>query len=267
MAIRIDNSNFRLNNGSFRSVDPSTVPGIVTSGVVLHLDAANASSYPGSGTSWFDLYNNVTGSLINSPTYTSAGASSSVNLDGTDDHLLFNPSSSLTGLGSLTANMWLKIQNATSQLFYKSDGDVNRGWYIEYGNNINGSAISGFGFTVVSANSNLRYYINKNQYTTGSWTNLTITWDGVFPNTAGTAVKVYVDGVQNTTTVINNVGNGIHSPDTGADPLSFGQNRPTGGGDGGFYSGSIGVVSLYDRDLTAAEVLQNFNALKSRYGL
>jgi hypothetical protein len=263
MAIRLNNSFFRLNNGSFRSVDPSTVSGIVTSGVVLYLDAGNASSYPGSGTSWFDVYNNVTGSLINGPTYTSAGASSSINFDGTDDYLLFNPSSSLTGLESLTANMWLKIKDQTGVLFYKSDDDTARGWYIEYGSNINSSGIAGFGFTAVSAANNLRYYIDKNQYPLETWTNFTVTWDGVFPNTAGTAVKIYIDGVQSTTISYERSGSGTHLPDTNADILSFAQNRITGAGD--FVSGSVGIISLYDRDLTAAEVLQNYNATKARY--
>jgi hypothetical protein len=268
MAIKINNSYFRLNNGSFRSVDPSTISGIVTDGIVLYLDAGNASSYPGSGANWFDLYNNVTGSLINDFTYTSAGASSSINFDNSqNDYVLFNPSSSLTGLGSLTANMWLNIKDIGATLFYKSDGDVNRGWYIEYGDNVNNLGVSGFGFGAVSANIDLRYYIDKNQLVTGSWANLTVTWDGVFPDTAVTAVKIYINGVQNTTTTVLRPGTGTHLPDTDADPLSFGQSRPTGTSNANYYSGSMGVLSLYNRDLTASEVLQNFNALKSRYGL
>jgi hypothetical protein len=267
MAIRLNNSFFRLSNGSFRSIEPSTVPDIITSGIVLYLDAGNTLSYPGSGTSWFDLYNNVTGSLINGPTYTSAGASSSIDLDGTNDYLLFNPSSSLTGLGSLTANMWLNIKDAGATLFYKSDNDTNRGWFIEYGDSVNSTGLTGLGFCAVSANQNLRYYINKNQFTTGSWTNITLTWNGVFPDTSVTAVKIYINGVQNTTTTVLQPGTGTHLPDTNADPLSFGQQLSTGTPNADFYSGSIGVISLYDRDLTAAEVLQNFNALKSRYGL
>jgi hypothetical protein len=267
MAIKINNSYFRLSNGSFRSTTPLVISGIVTDGIVLYLDAGNVSSYPGSGASWFDLYNNVTGSLVNSPTYTSAGASSSINLDGTDDYVLFNPSSSLTGLGSLTANMWLNIKDIGAVLFYKSDGDVNRGWYIEYGDNINNLGVNGFGFAAVSVANNLRYYIDKNQLVTGSWANLTVTWNGVFPDTAVTAVKIYINGVQNTTTVLLREGSGTHLPDTGADPLSFGQSNQTNTVNANYYSGSMGVLSLYNRDLTAAEVLQNFNALKSRYGL
>ena len=146
MAIILNNASFILSNFSFVGFDgyavTQSVPGIVTDGIVLYLDAGNTLSYPGSGTSWFDIYNNVTGSLVNGPTYTSAGASSSINLDGTADYVLFNPSSSLTGLGSLTANMWINIKDTNGTLFYKSDGDVNRGWYVEYGTNINGSGSS-----------------------------------------------------------------------------------------------------------------------------
>ena len=43
-------------------------PEIVTDGLVLHLDAANSKSYPGTGTSWFDLSgSNNHGTLVNGP--------------------------------------------------------------------------------------------------------------------------------------------------------------------------------------------------------
>ena len=250
------------------TITPSTsvgAPNVVTSGSLLYIDAGNTLSYPGSGTNWFDLLNNVTSSLINGPTFTSAGLSSSINFDGTNDHLWFSPSSSLTGLTSLTANMWLKIQDAGSVLFYKSDSNVNRGWFIEYGDNVNGTGQNGFGFSAVSSASNIRYYIAKNQVPTGSWTNLTVTWDGVFPNTSGTGVKIYVNGVQNTTTVYTQAGSGTWLPDTGADPLSFGESEPTDTANANYYSGSAGVLMLYNRALSAAEVTQNYNAFSSRY--
>jgi hypothetical protein len=247
---------------------PSTsvgAPNVVTSGSLLYIDAGNTLSYPGSGTNWFDLLNNVTSSLINGPTFTSAGTTSSINLDGTNDHLLFNPSSSLTGLTSLTANMWLKIQDPGAVLFYKSDNDTSRGWFIEYGDNVNGTGNNGFGFSAVSSGANLRYYINKNQMPSGSWTNFTVTWDGTFPDTAVTAVKIYINGVQNTNTSYTQAGTSTRLPDTSADPLSFGQSRPTGTSNANFYSGSVGVLMLYDRALSAAEVTQNYNAFSSRY--
>ena len=62
-------------------------PSIVKSGLVLALDAANRKSYPGSGTVWSDLSgNNITGSLVNGPTYSSANGGSIV-FDGTNDYV------------------------------------------------------------------------------------------------------------------------------------------------------------------------------------
>jgi len=269
MPLNIFNGSFTQFRGSLRvgPFTPSITNGIVTSSSILYLDAGNISSYPGSGTSWFDLYSNITGSLINGPTFTSAGSSSSINLDGTNDALRFNPSSSLTGLGAITANMWLNIKDAGAVLFYKSNGNSSRGWFIEYGDNVAGSGNNGLGFAAVSSGTNLRYYINETQIPTGVWTNVAITWDGIFPNTSGTGVKIYVNGIQNTTTVYTVAGTGTHLLDTSADPLMFGESDPTGTSNADYYSGSIGVISLYNRDLTAAEVLQNYNALKSRYGL
>ena len=269
MPVTIYNGSFKQHNGTFKvSYDtPAAAAGIVTNGIVLYLDAGNTLSYPGSGTNWFDIYNNVTGSLVNGPTYTSAGASSSINLDGTNDYVSFNPITNLNGLESLTANMWLNIKDAGAVVFYKSDNNSTRGWFTEYGDNVNGTGTNGFGFAAVSNGSNLRYYINKNQLTTGSWSNITVTWDGVYPNTSGTVVKIYINGVQNTSTNYTVAGTGTHLPDTSADALSFGQHNTTGTTNADYYSGSIGIISLYDRDLTAVEVLQNYNALKSRYGL
>jgi hypothetical protein len=247
---------------------PSTsvgAPNVVTSGSLLYVDAGNTLSYPGSGTNWFDLLNNATSSLINGPTFTSAGTTSSINLDGTNDYLGFSPSASFTGIGSLTANMWLKIQDPGAVLFYKSDNDTSRGWFIEYGDNVNGTGVNGFGFSAVSNGANLRYYINKNQMPSGSWTNFTVTWNGVFPNTAGTAVKIYINGVENTNVGLNAVGDSTHLPDTTADRFSFGESRTTGTSNANYYSGSVGVLMLYDRELSAAEVTQNYNAFSSRY--
>ena len=269
MPITIFNGSFQQYRGSM-SIGPflPSIGGIVTSGSVLFLDAGNASSYPGSGTSWFDVYSNVTGSLINGPTYTNVGASSSINLDGTNDAIYFNPSSSLTGLGPLTANMWLNIKDAGAVLFYKSNGNDDRGWFIEYGDSVGGSTgNNGFGFGAASTSNTLRYYINKTQYATGSWVNFAVTWDGVFPNTSGTGVKIYINGTQNTNTVSVVAGSGTHLPDTDADPLMFGESDPTGTSNANYYSGSVGILSLYNRELSAAEVLQNYNALRSRYGL
>jgi hypothetical protein len=238
---------------------------LVTSGAVLYLDAGAGASYPGSGTNWFSLTGSVTGSLINGPTYTLAGASSSINFDGTNDFMYFNPSSSLTGLSALSVNMWLKFPaNEQCTIWYKSDNNSSRGWFIEYGDNINGTGQNGFGFSAVSNGSNLRYFINKNDIPTGSWTNLVVTYTGTYPN-SGNDVKIYVDGIQNTNTVVNVVGTGTHGLDTTADPITFALFGTTGTTGTDYMSGSAGVLMIYNREITSAEVTQNYNALLPKY--
>ena len=64
--------------------------GIVQDGLVLNLDAGNTASYPGSGTTWFDLTsNNNDGTLINNPTFDSTNGGSIV-FDGIDDYVSFS---------------------------------------------------------------------------------------------------------------------------------------------------------------------------------
>lgn len=270
MALQLNNTSFILTQGSFSSFEPfiaGTTPNVVTNGSVLYLDAGNANSYPGTGANWFDLLSNVTGSLVNTPTYLSAGASSSILFNGTSQYSFFNPSASLTGLSALSVGMWLKLpSNEQATMWYKSDNNSSRGWFIEYGDNINGSGQNGFGFSAVSTGTNLRYFIAKNDVPTQTWTNLAVTYTGTYPN-SGTDVKIYINGIQNTNTVLNVAGTGTHGLDTGADPLTFAYFGTTGTSGTDYMSGSAGVLQIYNRALTAAEVTQNYDAFKSRYGL
>jgi hypothetical protein len=261
-------ASYRQFQGSGLQVyNPPPPIGIVTSGSLLYLDAANTLSYSGSGTNWLSLTGSVTGSLINGPAYTNAGALSSINFDGTNDYMLFNSSASLTGLSALSVDMWLKFPaNEQCIIWYKSDNNSTRGWFIEYGNNINGTGQNGFGFSAVSNGSNLRYYITRNDVPVESWTNLTVTYTGTYPN-SGNDVKIYVNGVQNTNTVVNVVGTGTHGLDTIADRISFALFGTTGTSGADYMAGSASVLIVYNRALTQAEITQNFNILRGRYGV
>jgi hypothetical protein len=78
-------------------------PGIVTSGLVLCLDAGNTKSYPGSGTTWTDLSGNGnTGTLVNSPSYSSSGYFS---FDGTNKSVsIVKPQPNITG--QISVEIW-----------------------------------------------------------------------------------------------------------------------------------------------------------------
>jgi len=97
-------------------------PSITTDGLILYLDAANARSYPGSGTTWFDLSgfgNNHT--LANSPTFSSGAFTFNGSNQG------FNKASAMSGTGALnTVQIWMSTSD-TKGVWIRGNNDY---WYL-----------------------------------------------------------------------------------------------------------------------------------------
>jgi len=130
MALILNNTSFILTNGSYFSFDSSTL-----SFLVLNLNAGNSTSYPGSGSTWFDISgygNNAT--LVNGPTYNSANSGSIV-FDGVNDYatINYNSSSFLLGTGDFTINFWyyLSVPTLYAKIFnigsYSNSGSLQVG--------------------------------------------------------------------------------------------------------------------------------------------
>jgi hypothetical protein len=64
-------------------------PSIVRDGLVLYLDAANPKSYPGSGTTWFDLKGTSNSTLSNGPTFVNSNKGY-FSFDGVNDYTQIN---------------------------------------------------------------------------------------------------------------------------------------------------------------------------------
>jgi hypothetical protein len=213
--------------------------GIVTDGLVLHLDAGNAASYPGSGTTWTDLSgngNNAT--LTNGPTFDSANGGSIV-FDGTNDYATtsYGPQ-----FNDFTIIAWYK---STSLKTFERiiDKEYETGtWLGRSSSNANT-----WGGGVREGNPPYGRYITL---TDGAWhmlasvrqgTTHTIYGDGITNNTSGTVSSAALSNTNFTiATVFNN-------PE--------------------IFTGNISVIMIYNRALSASEIEQNFNALKDRYGL
>ena len=103
---------------------------VITAGLQLYLDAGNASSYPGSGTTWTDLSGNSRdGTLTNGPTYSSADGGSIV-FDGTDDYLTTNISGTDFPNGVISVNLWVRLNSAsTNRGIYQFSYDGSGGTY------------------------------------------------------------------------------------------------------------------------------------------
>jgi hypothetical protein len=212
-------------------------PKIVTDGLVLYLDAANTKSYPGTGTVWTDISRtNNNGTLTNGPTYTSTFGGSIV-FDGTNDSVVSANTINITGASARTMNIWFRSTGTISTrqaLAYFGSEAANGRSYIE---------IEGSQFKFNTGAVSLGGAVVAN-----TWYNGAITFNG-------STLLVYLNGVQvNIGTPTLNTGTGnliLGRFVTNVFPLT----------------GNIAQYSLYNRALSSSEVLQNYNATKTRFGL
>ena len=208
-------------------------PKIVTDGLVLCLDAGNIKSFVSGSTTWRDLTtNNSNGTLTNGPIYNSTNGGS-IQFDGTDDYV------------------------ATSTVLCNSNGNTTISYWI----NCNSfSAVAGAGSICQDSNitstcwngtfDTLFYNVAKKQLVTPLLTN---TFYHITLDT--TNYLIYVNGVlANTQNVSYGWGTDVVSP-------RIGKNRYNS------FSGKMYIFSVYNRILTAAEIRQNYNATKGRFGL
>jgi hypothetical protein len=218
-------------------------PKIVTDGLVLCLDAANPKSYPGTGTTWFDLsLNKKDGSLINTPTFSTTD-SGIFTFNGTNNYVLVTSPFNFNTTNQLTASIWARSTNSTWNNF---------GYLISKRNQF-----------IIHPDQNTRlvaYYVVT---TTGSFQAISHTPDNitVFNNYVMTynagSLKAYFNG-----TLVNSASVGTTlSSDTGNIEIAKDETLSR------YLNGSISNVHLYSRELSAAEVQQNYNALKGRFGL
>jgi hypothetical protein len=114
-----------------------------------------------------------------------------------------------------------------------------------------------------TASASQRAVIRKgsNYYANGVWTNITAVFDDNYLN-----LKIYINGVLETT---SNNGSSSGAPflNVSTSTSYFNIGRRTYGAGGEYFTGEIGQVLVYGRLLTAAEVLQNFNATRKTYGI
>ena len=218
-------------------------PNIVSSGLILNLDAASSKSYPGSGTTWSDLSGNGNnGTLTNSPTFNSSNQGSFV-FSGTNHVVGTSISSQLTT--DMTAEAWILISATV--------GD----WVRVVGTGGNGGNRT-FGLWIAPNATTLLWqrYGTVDPALQPS-TGLTLgQWSYIAATTSGSSHIVYLNGIS--------IGSATASGPWG----SSGENITIAfAGFHSYLNGRISNVKLYNRGLSQAEISQNFNALRGRYGI
>lgn len=223
----------------------------VSSNLQLYYAPNNSSSYPGSGTTLFDLSgNSLNGTMSNltysNPYLTYNGTSSTVSIA---DNALLEP-----GTGDFTLETWVyysTIAGSTRTFVSKTDnGGLASSWSYGFRTNSAGATYFEVGNGTTS--------VTTPTFTasTGQWYQIV----GVWTNVATNSIELYVNSVSQ--------GSNTHSfasVKNSTNPLYLGSYN--GGEYSQWFNGRMGITRYYSKALSAAEVLQNYNANKGIYGL
>ena len=216
-----------LNHGSLE---------IVTDGLVLCLDAANSRSYPGAGTVWTDLAGTGNGALANGPAFI-AGNLGSIYFDGSDDYV--DLGSAFSNYSVFTISFWINYIDLGGNHESPVGDDSQQYNYLVlfFGGSFYLGVSSSQGGTGNSSGG-----ISHGTMVNGEWYNFVITKD------SSSLISLYKNS------------------------LFLGSTTKTGGvnvqwiGRGFTYDNcKISMFQLYNRAISAGEVLQNYEATVGRY--
>jgi hypothetical protein len=226
-------------------------PAIITSDLVLNLDAGNAASYPGTGTTWTDLSGNgktatMFGTVpFETDTYqtfnfatTTGGSSANASLGFTFGSNMISTTS------NFTISTWIKNPNSAA-----------------FGGGLFSNAGSGDGYRFGVYTGGIYYLVGPSfqeglltfpsALNSSSWYNVS----AVF-NRSGTSILLYLNGTfQNSVSIPSQSASSNTTPGIVRSPCC------------GIYTGKLSIFMAYNRALSAPELLQNYNVQKTRFGL
>ena len=222
---------------------PTFVPDVVIdSSLQFYVDAGQVSSYSGTGTTWYDISGNSRNLTMDSLSYSSNNGG----------YIIFDGSHTADSVATYSINF---SNGFTVESVAKFSGSSYEGLFAFNGNgdfmNIQAQGGNNVRWEVESAES----FTSTNTLSSNTWYHITCVYEGDSNNTSGTA-RIYINGVENSTTSLN--------------ANRTGQNQTSDfvlGLWDGYLTGNIALSRMYNRVLTPTEVLQNFDATKSRYGL
>ena len=232
---------------------------IVTTNLVYFLDPSNLISYPGTGTNCYDITSNSYIGTMSGGVIFNKDLGPFFSFDGTDDRINFGNILNFGTSDSFSVCVWFSNSKslASSELIY---GLVNK--YQQ--NNVNGWTIclrgysSGIMVRFSTSNGGNRFGdvsltgVTNTQMSDGKWHNISVTYN------TNDLCSVYVDGILRGTETFSNY------DFTNTQPLSVGSFNNEN-----IYlnQDKISSVKIYNRDLSATEILNNYNATKWRFGL
>jgi hypothetical protein len=235
---------FRANNNYMAPVIPFQAPAIITSGLILNLDAGNPASYSGSGNTWYDLSSNLNNGTISTTTM--------VNTAATPKSFTFNGTSG-NNVSFVSSKFNVPYTGKTVIVAAKMDANFGTNLFRAlFGN----TGTRNFNFYIYNNGSGYQIH-----FSAGSWG-----LSDVVPLVTG---KWYVFATTQDANTIRYYVNGVLVGTTTDAPLYQYQSSTTEflGNADNYWFGEIGTALIYKRCLSTDEISQTFNALKSRFGL
>lgn len=228
-------------------------PHIVTDGLELALDGLNTKSYPGSGTTWYDLSGNDNdGTLSGAAMQDNGTTARNIGFDGTNDKVTIPADASLRPASAFSVEAWVYIGSYPASWYSLIQAPQSNAshtnpyfdWAI-YIRNDGGLHTRVDGTDSLSTGTTTKV-------PTGQWSHIVITWTGGL-------VSYYLQG------------NLIQTHSIGVTSITYDNNTDVLIGVNASstedFNGNVGYAKFYSIRLTAAQVAQNFNANKQRFGL
>lgn len=235
--------------GSLQTISKQGVDGfyteknIATDGLLIHLDAANSTSYPGTGTTWYDLSgngNNAT--LVGSPVYTQTPGYFDITSDST--YARITNTNLIPRTNDFTYSLWIKFDSLRSIGTIFENGSWTDSLLFRYQ--------SSYNFNIYAENTTIITDINE------IFNNLNMWYNIVFRRKAGIG-KIFINRMGNSRECIMTTDINL----TNTNLFLMRAQYATGQ----WVDGKISTFSIYNRALSEAEIEQNFNALRGRYGV
>jgi len=220
----------------------------VNDGLVFLLDGKN----PTSGPLTRDIAGSNEGSLENGVTL----IDDVWEFDGVNDYINFGDINNTDGSSPFSYGCWFKANAITGfdMLMGKYEWNSGHGWYIfSDGSNKLTYLIGPSGGSIF-----IRKTTNQT-FNTGTWYYTFVTYNG---SKDESGFKMYINGLE-APSVVNSNNYTTGTVENNFD-LVIGCSSEASDG---FFNGQISSAKIYNRELSASEVLQNFNATKKRYGL
>lgn len=214
---------------------------IQTDGLVFYIDAAYKKSYPRSGTTWTDLAGSNNGTLTNGPTF-SSDFNGLIEFDGTNDSVTFGTPSELVfdADEQFSTSVWVQKENqSTSQVILQQRRTVIGIGYDGVAGTSTNVPYSYIGATATNASTVLQDDV---------WYHIATTYNNQ-------SFKLYVNAVAE--------GSGTRNKESDSGQTVF---IGTHAGATNYFKGKVVNLSYYSRELSASEILQNYNAQKQRFG-